>query len=269
MQHETKANIMTRLSSFFSSPKSLTSFILILVILVSHIGLSRIQFTNCLEQLQVQQANATAITAAASAASIVVAAIPDDATTPIANQLANSASYTIIALSALMLERFITLTAPLISFGYLIPIACICLLLVLWGKADKKKMLRLTSHLLVLAISLLLLIPVSLGFDSALSHALDTNEVFESITAESEQDEAVNENQSIFDRFRDGITKTFSAITDATGKAVELLNKFMMGVAAMIITTCLIPIITIIILWLVLKWAFTGIIGCLPGNLLV
>lgn len=68
------------------------------------------------------------LTAGAAGASAVVSLLPDDACTPIADELAEFSAYFLIVLSALYLEKYLVTVLGYASFSFLIPLACI-----LWG----------------------------------------------------------------------------------------------------------------------------------------
>ena len=60
-----------------------------------------------------------------AASSIAVAAIPGDATTPLADQIAELGSYLMIAAGAVMLEKFLLAITGHAAFSLLIPAACV------------------------------------------------------------------------------------------------------------------------------------------------
>lgn len=60
-----------------------------------------------MEALEEKKITVMEMTAAVAASSIAVAAIPGDATTPLADQIAELGSYLMIAAGAVMLEKFL------------------------------------------------------------------------------------------------------------------------------------------------------------------
>lgn len=76
------------------------------------------------EALDSQQSAAMAMAGSASGLSFVLAAVPTDATTPVANQLANLSSFFVISIAAVILQKALITVVGYVSFTYLIPLAC-------------------------------------------------------------------------------------------------------------------------------------------------
>mgnify|MGYP000240661576 CR=1 FL=1 len=74
-----------------------------------------------MEALEEKKITVMEMTAAVAASSIAVAAIPGDATTPLADQIAELGSYLMIAAGAVMLEKFLLAITGHAAFSLLIP----------------------------------------------------------------------------------------------------------------------------------------------------
>lgn len=70
------------------------------------------------------------MTATSAAAATAIAAVPGDATTPVANKLADLTSYFLIILMVIFLEKYLVTLTGYAAFNSLIPVAV--LLFVLW-----------------------------------------------------------------------------------------------------------------------------------------
>lgn len=185
------------------------------------------------------------LTAGAAGASAVISLLPGDQCTPIAEQFAELGKYFLIVLSALYLEKYLVTMMGYVSFAVILPLA-----LVLLGcgiAAGRDKMRAFSYKLLITAVALYLMIPLSvkaseiiyLNYETSIENTLDTvNEI--SID---------NDDEGVVDRFLAWIENAAVSIVDyLTG----LLSDFIDAVAVMLVTSCLIPILVI----LAFTWIF-------------
>ena len=77
-----------------------------------------------IEALDEKKADILKLTATSAAASTAIAAIPGDATTPIANKLTDLTSYFLIILVVIFLEKYLVTLTGYATFSILIPPAC-------------------------------------------------------------------------------------------------------------------------------------------------
>ena len=75
------------------------------------------------ESLDNKRAQVVEMSGALIGLSVAVAAVPGDATTPVANQIAQMNSYLVIALGAIMLEKFLLPVMGILTWKVLIPAA--------------------------------------------------------------------------------------------------------------------------------------------------
>ena len=100
------------------------------------------------------------LTGAAAAASTAISAIPGDATTPIANEIMDMASYLLVITVVIYLEKLLLTMTGLVAFKFLIPIACgFGLLFVFWKKDPVR---NLALKLGILGILLFTVVPLSI-----------------------------------------------------------------------------------------------------------
>ena len=78
-----------------------------------------------IEALDEKKADILKLTATSAAASTAIAAIPGDATTPIANKLTDLTSYFLIILVVIFLEKYLVTLTGYATFSILIPAACV------------------------------------------------------------------------------------------------------------------------------------------------
>ena len=231
-------------------------------------------YSHTIEAIDEKKATVMGFTAVAATASTALAAIPGDASTPIANQIMEISEYLFIVVCFLVLEKSLLTVMGYLAFKVLIPAGC--LLLALFMVLRRPAFLTWGLKLVVFAIVLALIIPFSVHISDMI---YDANQlVVEELTQEFETveetqpeetvpEETVEEDASLADKIKDALgdavdkvkdtaqnvtDKVQSAVTNTTEGAKELLNKFIDAIALFIITYCAIPVIVVfVLLWLV------------------
>ena len=110
--------------------------------------------------LQEKQNNAKALSASASAVSVLISLLPDDTATPLANQIADIGRDFLIVLSALAAEQFLLTITGRIAFCWIIPIALG--ILILFVLLRRKLFLQIGVKLAIAGCVLYMLVPVTL-----------------------------------------------------------------------------------------------------------
>ncbi|MBR0410478.1 MAG: hypothetical protein IJI25_05685 [Eubacterium sp.] len=241
-------------------------------------------YNGTIQMLNEKQANVLEMTSAASAASLALAAVPGDATTPIAEKVMDMAGYFIIILTVIILEKYLLTIAGYMTFTWLLPIAC--LLFLTYIVSGYKILRNLAVKVLVVGLSIVLIIPVSVRLTNLIEK---TNEVSINNTMESvkeiqkEAEEAAKEEElepeqekmekessnplDVIREMRSGISelkkKTTEALEEASSKvtrlseeaiekARETVNDFVEVVVVMLVTSCGIPMLTLMFfIWII------------------
>ena len=208
-----------------------------------------------ISKLEAQQQTGMVIAGAAAGASAAVALFPDDSTTPIADQIANVASYLVIADIAIMLEMFIVNAAPEVSG------ICAAAALLFFGIALVRKhsprLHEAAARLLILSMCFIFIVPASLWLDDKIDQTLGTTALMNSVTEETAEEET--EDSGLWSRIMNALSDLTDTVSNAAQIAIEKLNAFIKAVAALLLTTCVVPVITILLLYSVCKWAVRGI----------
>ena len=240
-----------------------------------------------IETLNKKQTNVLELTAAASAASVVLGAVPGDATTPIANKVIDMAGYFIIILSVIILEKYFLTIAGYLTFTWLIPIACGLFILNVFLASGVIRQLAL--KVLALGVCIFLLVPISVKVSDVIeqSNEVSINTKIENVkeiqkeaekitgkkseksteksTEKSEEDSKgvidyifnMKEGiEDLVDDTKEKIEDTTSAVAqlseEVIKKAQDTMNDFVEIVVVMLVTTCGIPILTLLLLvWIV------------------
>lgn len=214
---------------------------------------------------------ATASTLAATAA----AAVPGDATDPIANKLADISSYLLIALCAIFLEKYLLTILGYMVFRYIIPIGLILIAVTVFWNYERLR--KIGIKLLIIGLLVYIAIPTSTKvsvmidetYESSVQAAIDAAEREDAKLKETPREEKdtkeveKKEEKGIWDRIKESISEAKEEISNAASNVTgfakdmaqelkETLNHFIEATAIMIITSCVIPILVMLFfVWLI------------------
>ena len=201
-----------------------------------------------IEALDEKKADILKLTATSAAASTAIAAIPGDATTPIANKLTDLTSYFLIILVVIFLEKYLVTLTGYATFSILIPAACV---LFAAGIGFNRTVLKiLAAKIAAFGLVIFMIIPFSI---SAMIEKTYESTVEETV---KEAQDITNEIEKNTDSEGNIIEKALSKIKDGISglleKGEELLNQFIELIAVMLVTSCLIPIfIFLFMIWFI------------------
>ena len=195
------------------------------------------------------------LTAASAAASAAITLLPGDTATPIADKLAELSSYFLIVISAIYLEKYLTIITGYAAFVILIPAACILLSVNVFAR--KEMIRRVAWKLTVFGLAVALVIPASVrvsdmidetysaSIQSTINAAIQTTDQI----PVGEEEEAESEEVGGIRGFISGVKETVSSTGDNIKK---VLNNFVNALAVMLVTSCLIPILVMMFfIWIV------------------
>lgn len=221
------------------------------VFIISKIAANPESYKETIRSIDDKKAIVMSITAGAAATSTLLAFVPGDMTTPIANQIMQISSYLMIVVCVLVLEKSLLTVMGYLSFRILIPISCGLLGLYTFYKKDVLK--NLAVKFIVFAAVIVTIIPFSLKIGDMICEANST--VIEQVTEDINQtdEQSVNENNSWLDSIGD---KLKNGISDAGDYAKQKLSMFIDAIAVFIIAYCVIPIIVVLTLIWFVKFLF-------------
>lgn len=192
------------------------------------------------------------VTTMTAVASTTLAAVPGDATTPIANEIMNMSSYLLIVVCALVLEKSLLTVFGYLAFKILIPVACALFAISIFMKRSLLKVLAI--KFVVFAMVLAVIIPFSFKISDLIYEVnVDTVEDLytkvEGMDAEEVEAEAEDVDKSWWDKLVDKVEEGTTKVTEG---AKQLVNNFIDVIAIFIITYCAIPIIVfMVVIWFV------------------
>lgn len=207
--------------------------------------------------------------AGAASLSFILSAIPTDAALPIAEQLAELSSYFIFITGAILLLKMLIAAVGYVAFTFIVPAACLVGIASIFIPMDGLR--KLAYRLGVFAVVIFLAVPTSITLsqtlNSAYAHsaeqaAADANRV--AAEAEALADEAAQATEgadrNILEMAGDAIAGLFAGFGEAfqnvKDDAVATLNSYMEQIAVFIVTTCVIPVLTILMFGWVIKILF-------------
>ena len=226
--------------------------------------------------LDEKKATVLELTAATTATSALITLIPGDVGTPIAEKVADLSGYLLIVLCAIFLEKYLVTITGYAAFKIFIPVACVLFAV----NIDK-----LARRLLIFGVCIFLVVPTSVKvsdliettyqsqIDATLEDAKSTREMLEnSSDSGQEQNEQTQESEmeqtsgvtGLLDKAKDALSSAKDSVTTAVGnvtisseelvqKVQDSLNHFVEAVAVMLITSCVIPILVLLVFFWLIK----------------
>lgn len=200
------------------------------------------------------------LTASSAIASAGISAIPGDTATPIADKLAEFTEYFLVVLCVLYSEKFLLTVVGAAAFRILIPVACVLLIIALYAKEGNAK--NLGIKVLICALILYLAVPLSIKVSDMIYATCEdtvstTLSQTETLTEKTDQLAEAGEDETLLGKAWERISETAQTLEN---KAAYILNQFVNTLAVFIVTSCIIPVLTLIFCLWIIK-VFTGLGG--------
>lgn len=230
--------------------------VLLVVALVSALWLARVTsdpafHASSIAALDEKKVTVMELTAATAAGSVAISAVPGDATTPIANQISELSGYLLIVVGAIMLEKLLLSLTCYAAFQFLIPIACVLGIVYLFAHIEWCRVLA--RKLALFGIVICLIVPASIQVTRIVDETFQIQQTVDDAEQAVEQPADTEEEGSWFSQIGEAITGT---VSDAVDQAEAALSRFIDAVAALLITTCVIPIAVLLFFAWVTKLIF-------------
>lgn len=200
------------------------------------------------------------LSAATLSTSLAISALPDDFATPLADSLADMNIYFVALLTVLFLEKLLVRFGIQAAFAIVIPAACF--LGVLFVITRQKILRSLAVRLCVLGLAVAFVVPCSTHITNMV--AADLNEYVQETIAETEDGadklneamESGTEDKTIFETLSDLFQTAVHGISDLMLHFRNTIRRCMNSIAILILTDCLMPLLTIFIL----KWVLEQLV---------
>lgn len=239
---------------------------LIIIALFSNLIISKIvtkpEFNSqTIDSLEDKKSTVMKLAAASAATSTALTLLPGDIATPIANQMAELSKYFLLILSVILLEKMLVAVVGYVSFSYIIPLACALGVLYLFMKKEIYKDIGI--KLAIFGLAIFLAIPASMKmsdlvyttYKDSIVQTIKTTEDNKDFIEERNED-LPEEEKTVKDKiggyFSDLSAKVSMGVSDAIKKGENSFNSFLDAISILIITTCVIPLLVILIfIWIV------------------
>lgn len=204
------------------------------------------------------------LTGSCATAATLLAAVPDDVTTPVADEIADLASTFAIVLSVIFIEKYSLTLIGHMAFKFLFPVAI--LLLIAWLLLNRTFLVRWAIKLGLFGIILCLIIPFAMDVSELIEKTSDYK--IEQTIAEAEEiSEEINGSTDSEGNF---LTKAWEKIKGGVSslmdRASDLLKNTLETAAVLLATACIIPIAVVA----VMVWVIRALFGMqinLPARL--
>ena len=246
-----------------------TVIVLIGIALISMLWISKVASSiefheETIKHLDEKKLTVMELTAATAGSATAIAAIPSDATTPLANQIMDMSSYLIVVIGVIFLEKILLTLTGKLTFLIIIPIAC--LLYVIYIFVQKEVLRNLAIKLAIFGIVIFTIVPISVklsdfieeNYGTSITQTIESAKALESNEEEVKQEEQKEENW--WNKITSSVSNAVSNIGEGVNELIEkgklILSNFIDAIAISIITTCVIPIMVLFVLTWVIKIIF-------------
>ena len=204
------------------------------------------------------------LTGSCATAATLLAAVPDDVTTPVADEIADLASTFAIVLSVIFIEKYSLTLIGHMAFKFLFPAAI--LLLIAWLLLNRAFLMRWGIKLGLFGAILCLIIPFAMDVSELIEQTADYK-IEQTIAEAEELSEEINGNTDSEGNF---LTKAWEKIKGGVSglmdRASDLLKNTLETAAVLLATACIIPIAVVFVMVWVIKMLF-GIQIHVPADL--
>ena len=212
------------------------------------------------ESVEASSETVMKFSAATLSASLAISALPDDFATPLAENLADMNVYFIAILVVLFLEKLLILYGIKLAFSIAIPLACVAGILFVTIKQGAWKTLAI--RLCAFGLAVAFVVPCSTHITKYVASDLTAyveNTISETESGADKLNQAMEggtEEQTVFEKLSDLFQTAIRDISDLMLHFQNTIRRCMNSVAILILTNCIIPLLTFFFLKWILKESF-------------
>ena len=202
--------------------------------------------------------------AATLSTSVAISALPDDFATPLAESLADMNIYFVAILAVLFLEKILIQYGIKLTFAIIIPLACLAGIIAIGIKREVLK--GIAARLCILGLAVAFVVPCSTHITNMVAADLTAyvDSTIEETTAGADKlNEAIEggtEDQTMFEKLSDLFRTAIHDVSDLMLHFQNTIRRCMNSIAILILTNCLMPLLTFFILKWILKETFQIVI---------
>lgn len=215
-----------------------------------------------IKYLDEKKTTALELSASATAVSTLITLAPGDDGTPVANKLMDLAGYFLIVVSAIYLEKYLLTILGALTFKWLIPVSMLALAVYFGSK--KEFFWKIGVKIFIFGLAIYAVIPVSVhvskmiystyqeSIDATIDEANDLADESEASKDDKDSKKSKGSESSFIDKAKDAVNSVKNTLSVTANSVKNMVNKFIDGLAVLIVTTCLIPVLVIVFfIWLV------------------
>lgn len=226
-----------------------------------------------IESLDEKKTTVLELTMATTATSALITLLPGDIGTPIAEKITDLSSYLLIVLCAIFLEKYLVTITGYAAFKIFVPVACILFAVNLLS--CNQSIDRLARKLFVFGLCIFLVVPASVKvsdlieqtyhaqIEATLEEAKGTEDLSEN-NAEAKNNPSDTENGGFWQKAKNAIADAKDSVSGAVEnisisseelvqKVESSLSHFVEAVAVMLITSCVIPVLVLLVFFWLIK----------------
>ena len=191
------------------------------------------------------------------ATSLSLSALPNDFASPLASTVSDLNTYFIFIFAVLFVEKLVVIEGIKIALVWMIPAACILYIAAILTSKEMFK--NFARKLLILGISFIMVIPISTHFTETVcaDYLTYVDETIEEADAGANKINELmaeeNEDATFFDKLTDAFKTAIRDVNDLLAYFKNVVKKCVNSVAVMIVTTFVLPMLTM----LLFRWLLT------------
>ena len=191
------------------------------------------------------------------ATSLSLSALPNDFASPLASTVSDLNTYFIFIFAVLFVEKLVVIEGIKIALVWMIPAACILYIAAILTSKEMFK--NFAKKLLILGISIIMVIPISTHFTETVcaDYLTYVDETIEEADAGANKINELmaeeNEDATFFDKLTDAFKTAIRDVNDLLAYFKNVVKKCVNSVAVMIVTTFVLPMLTM----LLFRWLLT------------
>ena len=228
--------------------------LMVLILLIAVISFTKVSnwaadpntHRHSIEQTDEKVKDVMTLSAGAAAASATLSLLPGDMCTPLSEQCAELATYFLLILSALYLEKFMITLSGYVTFRVLIPLACLFVIAgILLGK---KTLYSIAARIALIGAVIYLIVPASILLSDKI-YQTQAEKVDSAITQYNELDVGEDTDQGL-------IGELTTLTTNTVDKMTAFITSLLESLAVMIVTACVVPLLVFVFLVWIAKTIF-------------
>lgn len=213
-------------------------------------------YADTIQTLEEQKQDALMLNVAVTATAATLSMLPDDTASPIAEELADLSVPLFVIVAVLYTEKFLLTTFGWISFTFLVPGACGFASLYLIFK--KYGFLEWARKLAILALALVCVIPFGAKITTQIENTFAESVEATFSTALNVTEETTDVDEEEGNWFTDLFEDMVDNVAGLIDMAKKVLSTMVDAVAVLLITSCVIPILTALAFAWVIKLLFNA-----------